>query len=100
MAEQEAQRYKQSVANVVDSLHAKTSGMGGSADVANRTAAAVAETAEQVHRLSLSPALQSLVEESQESEDARTLQLEEANEQLREQDDELKVQLAKLKQRL
>lgn len=94
-----AERFKQQVANVVDKLHAQTSGMGGSADVTNRTAEAVATAAEQVHRLSLSPALEpvSFVEEGA---DRTTLQLERANRELRAEDAVLEEQLASLRGKL
>jgi len=92
----EAERYKQSVANVVNSLELKTGGMGGSQDVSNRTAAAVAEAANHVHQLSLSPALapESLVDISAQSfTEQSTRQLEQANRELAAEDIELKAQL-------
>jgi len=98
-ADAEAQRYKQSVANVVDSLHAKTAGMGGSAGETNQTATAVAAAAEHVHKLSLSPALapSSLMEDSAEDSSAK---LEEANSELAAEDMELKAELTKLRGKL
>merc|ERR550537_966961 len=99
-AEAKAQRFKQQVANVVDKLHAQTSGMGGSADVTNRTATAVAAAAEQVHRLSLSPALTPVAFVQEEATDSTTLELEHANASLRAEDDVLEEQLASLRGKL